>query len=411
MLYYPWRKETELLGNENTYMSKFNESDVQIMVQRNKYIFEPESEAVIEVLQSLRNNNIRTLHSYDALNEQENDDVQSQIENITNEEESFDNQISGDQLGSSEQQSTAAISTYNQVLEISDDDLRQSVRSLNSQQRKAYNIALTWCRNKIKNTNSLKPVQVLPIHLFITGGAGAGKSHLIKAIHHTVTKSFRYTTINPELPTVLLMAPTVVAAINISGTTIHTALAIPRESGMNVNPMSDQKRTQLRLGLMELKLIIIDEISMVSNTTLLHIHQRLKEIFATPANQLFAGISFIVVGDFYQLPPIRSRSVFENYKNDVCNLYHPWAVFKMIELTEIMRQKDDQPFTQLLNRFRTASHTEDDIRIIQSKSISPTNPNYPSHALHIWAENAPVDEHNNNNTLDNLDNSVALCTL
>ena len=398
ILYYPWRKETELLGNENTYMSKFNEPDVQLMVQRNKNIFEPDSEAVIEALESLRSlNDIRALHSYDALNDQENDDLQSQIENTTDEEESFNNQMSGDQLAPSKQQSTctSAISSYNQVLEISDDDLRNSVRSLNSQQRKAYNLALTWCRNKIKNTNSLKPVQVPPVHLFITGGGGAGKSHLIKAIYHTVTKSFRYTSMNPELPTVLLMAPTGVAAINISGTTIHTALAIPRESGVNLTSMSDQKRTQLRLGLIEMKVIIIDEISMVSNTTLLHIHQRLKEIFATPANQLFAGLSLIVVGDFYQLPPIRSRPVFDNYKNEMYNLYHPWAVFKMIELTEIMRQKDDQPFTQLLDRFRTASHTEDDIRIIQSKSISPTDPDYPSHALHIWAENAPVDEHNN----------------
>ena len=59
----------------------------------------------------------------------------------------------------------------------------------------------------------------------------------------------------------------------------------------------------------------------------------------------------------------------------------------MIVLTEIMRQKDDQPFTQLLNRFRTAAQTKDDLECIQSRSVSP--------ALHIFAENAPVDQHNN----------------
>ena len=47
---------------------------------------------------------------------------------------------------------------------------------------------------------------------------------------------------------------------------------------------------------------------------------------------------------------------------------HPWTLFKMIELTEIIRQKDDQPFTELLNRFRTASQTEEDIKVIQSKA-------------------------------------------
>ena len=62
----------------------------------------------------------------------------------------------------------------------------------------------------------------------------------------------------------------------------------------------------------------------------------------------------------------------------------------MAELTQIMRQKDDLAFTQLLNRVRTASHTDDDIRCIQSRTITPGDENYPSDALHIFAENAPV---------------------
>ena len=93
---------------------------------------------------------------------------------------------------------------------------------------------------------------------------------------------------------------------------------------------SDQKRTQMRLSLSELKLIVIDEISMVGNITLLHIHQRLKEIFGTSNSQMFAGISIIVVGDMYQLPPIHKRTVFDDLKNDVFNLYHPWHLFTMI---------------------------------------------------------------------------------
>ena len=246
----------------------------------------------------------------------------------------------------------------------------------------------------MKNMNSLKPVEIEPLYLFLTGGGGAGKIHLIKTIYHTAVKIFRHPPINPELPTVLLMAPTGVAAINIDGTTINTALSIPKETGDNVPAMSDQKKTQLRLSLSDLKLIIIDEISMVGNTTLLHIHQRLKEIFGTTSSLLFAGITIIVVGDLCQLPPIRKRFVFDDFKNDSYNLCHPWKVLKMIELYEIMRQKNDQAFIQLLNRIRTATHTDDDIKIIQSRSISPSDPNYPSDALHIWAENNPVDNHN-----------------
>ena len=103
------------------------------------------------------------------------------------------------------------------------------------------------------------------------------------------------------------------AAININSTTIHTALSIPKESGDFVLAMSDQERTQLRLTLSELKIIIVDEMSMAANATLLHIHQRLKEIFNAPNSELFVCISFIAIGDLYQLPPIRRRAVFENY--------------------------------------------------------------------------------------------------
>lgn len=395
MLYYPWRQETDLLGNDQTYMSKFYESqDVQSIVEHNKNIFEPDSDAVIEALEALRNNDLSTLCSYDAINDQENEDLQLEVQDNSNDDESFNNQPS-EHFGTSDTNQNGAIAAYNQPSGISDDDLRESVRSLNIEQRFAFDKVLTWCRNKVKNMNSLKPIEVQPVYLFITGGAGAGKSHLIKTIYHTVTKTFRQGPTNPDKPSVLLMAPTGVAAININGTTIHTALAIPKESGDNVKPMSDQKRTQIRLALSDLKLIIIDEISMVSNNTLLHIHQRLKEIFATPNNQLFAGLSVIVVGDLYQLPPIRRKAVFDDFRNDVHNLCHPWSVFQMIELTEIMRQKDDQPFTQLLNRFRTASQTEDDIKCILSRTVNPNDDNYPTNALHIFAENAPVEQHNN----------------
>ena len=67
----------------------------------------------------------------------------------------------------------------------------------------------------------------------------------------------------------------------------------------------------------------------------------------------------------------------------------------MIELTEIMRQKGDQPFIELLNRFRTGTQTEADIHCIQSRSISPSDSiSYPHDALHIWAENQPDNEYN-----------------
>ena len=84
-----------------------------------------------------------------------------------------------------ENHSPSAITMYNQPREISDDQLRQSIRSLNNMQCKAYNRVLSWIRNKMKNLNSLKSQNVEPVSLFITGGGGVGNSHLIKTIYHT----------------------------------------------------------------------------------------------------------------------------------------------------------------------------------------------------------------------------------
>ena len=132
---------------------------------------------------------------------------------------------------------SSGVLCYNEPSAITDDSLRECVRSLNTKQRFAYNVVLQWCRKMVKNANCLKKEKIEPIHIFITGGAGSGKSHLIKTIYHTAVKTFNYTSINPALPKVLLMAPTGVAAVNISGSTINTALAIPKDVGTNLSPL------------------------------------------------------------------------------------------------------------------------------------------------------------------------------
>jgi len=338
---------------------------------------------------------MKDLQSYDPINDQENDDLSAEAMKSIDDECDDDLPEELVSLPAETSQTFAGIATYNQPSAITDEELRDAVRSLNVKQRITYDVVLSWCRNLIKSVNCLTKETIEPIYIFVTGGGGGGKSHLIRTIYHTAVNMFKYSAVNPSLPTVLLMAPTGVAAVNISGTTVNTGLAIPKHAGMNLPPLPDQKKTLLRLSFSELKLLIIDEISMVSNNRLLHIHQRLKEIFGTSSSKLFAGISIIVVGDLHQLPPIQQKPIFCRYDNNAYNLSHPWHEFKMIELVEIMRQKDDQPFIELLNRLRVAQHTQTDICTIQSRAVDVNDKNnYPFNELHVWAENKPVMDYN-----------------
>ena len=76
MLYFPWWNELEgLTGTQETYASKFCEPEVQTIVDLNREKFEPNAEAVAEALEILRNNNLCSLHSYDSLNDQQNEDM------------------------------------------------------------------------------------------------------------------------------------------------------------------------------------------------------------------------------------------------------------------------------------------------------------------------------------------------
>ena len=95
-----------------------------------------------EALEWLRKKHGTVIHSYDPINDQENAEIQLEFQDESSVDEVFNEQVLLELAANSqttENHSPSASTMYNQQTEISDDQLRQSFRSLNTMQRKAYN--------------------------------------------------------------------------------------------------------------------------------------------------------------------------------------------------------------------------------------------------------------------------------
>ena len=196
----------------------------------------------------------------------------------------------------------------------------------------------------------------------------------------------------------LLTAPTGVAAFNVNGMTLHSAFLLGRSKYSGFQPLSNDRVNTLRAKLSKLVLLIIDEVSMVGADMLLEIHKRLQQIKAVLPHVMFGGVSILAVGDLYQLLPVGQPLLFSTVNDSYAQLYKSGSLwqdeFEMLELDEVMRQRGDSAFAELLCRVRTDSCTEADIATIESRVVNPDSPDYPSEALHVYRLNADVDEHN-----------------
>ena len=210
------------------------------------------------------------------------------------------------------------------------------VESLNSDQKAVFDF--------IKE-NCMKP----PYYLFISGPGGTGKSYII-----TVIKEYIHRIYGTNKAT-MTTAPTGVAAFNIQGITLHRALCLPvqHRSTSKYMQLSAEKLSVLRQFWNEVNTLIIDEISMVPYETLMQIHLRLNVIKGIEdPNVFFGGLNIIAVGDFYQLPPVHGKLIFDSQVSTSLGT-HLWKdLFHMIELNHIERQKGDPAFIELLSRIR-----------------------------------------------------------
>ena len=113
-------------------------------------------------------------------------------------------------------------------------------------------------------------------HMMIHGGAGSGKSTLIHVMSQQVHSMLRRDGDDPDCPYVLLSAYTGTAAANIEGQTLHTLFSF--NFGAGYMSLSDKMRDEKRNLYKNLKMLIIDEISLVDSDMFYKIDLRLREI-------------------------------------------------------------------------------------------------------------------------------------
>ncbi|XP_066911415.1 uncharacterized protein [Clytia hemisphaerica] len=378
MLFYPFRKEEDL-KLDGSYVLKLSDPDVLEKVNRNREIFEPNSEMVEMALQNYRNDLLTNQNSF---SQQEDDEVFE----LLNEE--LDNNTEVEEEPHIEDLANLAPAAVRNTA-LSEEELRLNIESLNEKQREIFDVVYMSIKRYIQNKNLESPEALEPLRIFLTAAGGCGKSYLLKCLYDVLNKLLCRKG-DASKAKILRLAPTGVAAINIDGTTIHTGLGLSRHGFL---PLSDKQRTNFRLKLQDVSVIFIDEISMVSPQTLLQIHQRLCEIFGLSDRIPFANKTVIVSGDLYQLPPVFGGPVFK-LNGFLINLMKLWREFKFAELNKVMRQQGDNTFVNLLNNIRVGIMTEEDERILKSKLISQADPNYPWDALHLFAENSMVKAHN-----------------
>ena len=85
----------------------------------------------------------------------------------------------------------------------------------------------------------------------------------MKVIYNSISKTLLYCCKDSEKPTFFLLGPTVKSLVNINRTTIHAGLGI--KPGTKLLGLNDKSQVDLRNRLSEVKLLIIDELSMVTS--------------------------------------------------------------------------------------------------------------------------------------------------
>lgn len=191
--------------------------------------------------------------------------------------------------------------------------------------------------------------------LFVTGRAGTGKSTALRelAARHAGR--------------VAVLAPTGLAALNAGGQTIHSLFRFP----LKALTEQDVRRGPWMSVARQLDLLIVDEVSMVRADLLDTMSVALQQ--ARDTRTAFGGVTLVLFGDPYQLPPIVGREQDDAFSALGYRSPHFFDArvlassrLRAVEFTTVFRQTDPQ-WIAVLDRVRTGALTDGDVRALHRR--------------------------------------------
>lgn len=225
--------------------------------------------------------------------------------------------------------------------------------------------------------------------IYLTGKAGAGKTTFLKYIRQTYSG------------TVVVLAPTGVAAVNAYGQTIHSFFRLeftpyPPGDQRLQDPQIYQRMSYRRekIELIEnMSLLIIDEVSMVRCDILDAIDTILRRYRKN--QEPFGGIKVLLIGDLFQLPPIAQPSDWtilgRYYKSPYFfdSYVYKRAGSTYIELEKPYRQTE-QEFIDILNKVRVNQLSDSDLERLNARYSK----SFPKGNIFLTARNLEVENYN-----------------
>ena len=215
-------------------------------------------------------------------------------------------------------------------------------------------------------------------NVFLTGEPGSGKTHTVNAY----IAWLRAHGIEPSIT-----ASTGIAATHVGGMTLHAWSGIGIADRMTpelLDAVANKEHVAKRLQ--KAKVLIIDEVSMLSANVLSMVDDVVREIRHEP-ERAFGGLQVVLVGDFFQLPPVSRAKVAFAFESPVWEKLNPLVCY----LTEQHRQ-DDRQFLSVLAAIRAGEwdHTHVSLITAREAEYDSVEEGVPQ----LFTHNADVDRIN-----------------